>query len=126
MVSQSTIDAMRHLENRSATTERLEAMVKQHLPDWAIKRAAGLELGAQLPTRDGRITGNAHIVKIGTAPRGMIGLRYLILTDAGNTFVMSEPEIYAQYYQPEFVGDVNDIIQKFWRNSVPLLTQLED
>lgn len=104
----------------------LNALVRSQLPDWAIRRAAGLEEGAQLPTRDGRITGNAHIVRIGPPRRGMLGLRYLILTDAGNTFIMSEPELTSRYYPPEFVADVQDIINKFWRNPLPLLTQLED
>jgi hypothetical protein len=99
----------------------IDALVSQRLPDWAIRRAAGLELGAHLPTRDGRISGNAHIVDIKPAPRGRIGLNYLILTDAGNTFIMSEPEIAAQYYPPEFVGDLGDIITKFWRQNEPLI-----
>lgn len=100
---------------------QIDALVRQHLPDWAIKRANGLELGAQLPTRDGRKTGNAHIVDIKPAERGRMGLSYLILTDAGNSFIMSEPEVLAQYYPPEFVGDVQAIIGKFWRHSEPLL-----
>lgn len=100
----------------------IDELVKLHLPEWAIKRAAGLELGAQLPTRDGRKTGNAHIIRISPAPRGRMGLHYLILTDAGNSFVMTEPEISTQYYPPEFVGDVDDIIRKFWREETELLT----
>lgn len=94
----------------------------QPMPAWAIKRAAGLEAGAQLPTRDGRVTGNAHIVDIRPAPRGRMGLEFLILTDAGNSFVMSEAEIHAQYYPPEWVAEVGDITAKFWREDSPLMS----
>ena len=117
-VSQSTIDSLRLLEHRSDAN--------LHIPPWATKRAAGLEVGAQLPTRDGRKTGNAHIVRITPAPRGRIGLHYLILTDGGNSFVMTEPEIEAQYYPPEFVGNLSQIIKKFWREDTPLLSELTD
>lgn len=96
------------------------------LPSWALKRAAGLEEGAQLPTRDGRKTGNAHIVRISPAPRGRMGLQYLILTDAGNSFVMSEAEVESQYYPPEWVADVHDVVAKFWRGDIPLLTEYAD
>lgn len=99
----------------------LSMPVEYPLPHWAIKRAAGLEAGAQLPTRDGRKTGNAHIVDIRPAPRGRMGLEYLILTDAGNSFIMSEAELHAQFYPPEYVGDVQDIIAKFWREEIPLV-----
>jgi hypothetical protein len=102
----------------------INLMVKAHLPAWATKRAAGLEVGAQLPTRDGRITGNAHIVRVTAAPKGRMGLQYLVLTDGGNSFVMSESEIEAQYYPPEFVGDLQQIIKKFWREDTPLLEDL--
>lgn len=105
---------------------QLEALLDAPIPPWAVKRAMGLELGAQLPTRDGRITGNAHIVRIAAAPKGRMGLQYLILTDGGNSFVMSEAEVTAQYYPPEFIGDLNDIIRKFWREETPLLTELVD
>lgn len=96
----------------------MNAAVLERKPKWAIKRAAGLEVGAQLPTRDGRKTGNAHIINITPAPRGRMGLNYHILTDAGNTLMMSEAEIHVQYYEPEWIGDVNDIIEKFWRSSI--------
>lgn len=99
----------------------MDAATVDLLPEWAIKRAAGLEIGAQLPTRDGRRTGNAHIVNITPAPRGRMGLQYLILTDAGNSFVMSEAEVHGQYYEPEWVANVDDIIKKFWREDLPLI-----
>jgi hypothetical protein len=93
----------------------MNAVVHDLLPEWAFKRAAGLEIGAQLPTRDGRRTSNAHIVDIRPAPRGRIGMEYLILTDAGSKFIMSEAEVHAQYYEPEWVADITEIIAKFWR-----------
>jgi hypothetical protein len=99
----------------------IDHLVAKQLPEWATARASGLELGAMLPTRDGRRTGNAHIIRISPAPKGRMGLQYLILTDAGNTFVMSEPEILSQYYPPQWVADVNETVKKFWHNALPLV-----
>ncbi len=115
-----SIQTMDHKETNMNQSE-IDALVRQQLPSWAMKRASGLEIGAQLPTRDGRITGNAHIVDIAQARKGTLGLRYLILTDAGNSFVMSEPEVIAQYYPPEWVADVHEIIKRFWREDLPLI-----
>lgn len=91
------------------------------MPAWAIRKAAGLEEGSHLPTRDGRRMGNSHIVSIHPSPRGRMGLNYLILTDAGNSIVLSEPEINEYFYPPEYVADVDEVIAKFWRHSTPLL-----
>lgn len=99
------------------TTEELIAEAESQLPEWAISRARGqLVEGAQLPTRDGRRMGNAHILKIVPGIAGVPSLNYLILTDAGNTMVMSENELEAQFYPPEYVGEVKAILRKFWRH----------
>lgn len=99
------------------STEQFIAEAESLLPDWAISRARGqLVEGAQLPTKDGRRMGNAHILKIVPGIAGVPSLNYLILTDAGNTIVMSENEIEAQFYPPEYVGEVKAILRKFWRH----------
>lgn len=109
-----------HIHKR--TTEELIAEAEARLPEWAVARAHGMLLeGAQLPTRDGRRMGNAHIIRIVPSTHDMPSLNYLILTDAGNTVVFSESEIREQFYPPEFIGTVSDIIDKFWRSDVPLL-----
>lgn len=99
------------------STEELIAQAESMLPEWAIARARGqLVEGAQLPTKDGRRMGNAHILKIVPGIKGVPSLNYLILTDAGNTVVMSENEIQAQFYPPEYVSSVKSILKKFWRH----------
>lgn len=93
----------------------VEDCLNQPLPDWATGLAHGrLCLGAQLCTRDGRRTGNAHIIQIAGPRKGYSDSRYLVMTDAGNTFVMSAVEIRTAYYDPYYFSDVKDIIAKFW------------
>lgn len=104
-------------KHQKKSTEQLIAEAQSMLPEWAISRAHGeLVAGAQLPTMDGRRMGNAHIIKIAPGIKGVPSLNYLILTDAGNTMVMSENEIRAQFYPPEYVSNVKDILRKFWRH----------
>jgi hypothetical protein len=112
---------MNNSEETMKRDDDISELNRAWLPGWAIKRAAGLEEGAHLPTRDGRRMGNGHIIQITPAPRGMIGLNYLVLTDAGNTIVMSESEITSCFYPPEFVSDVEEVIRKFWREPEPLI-----
>lgn len=117
------MNAMTDCSNiRKRTTEELIAEAEARLPEWAVARAHGdLVEGAQLPTRDGRRMGNAHIIRIVPAPPAAPSLNYLILTDAGNTVVFSEGELREQFYPPEYIGTVSEIIEKFWRQPVPLL-----
>jgi hypothetical protein len=99
------------------STEALIAEAESLLPEWAVGRARGeLVEGAQLPTRDGRRMGNAHILKVVPGLKDMPSLNYLILTDAGNTLVFSESELHAQFYPPEYIARVTDILKKFWRH----------
>jgi hypothetical protein len=99
------------------STEELMAEVAARLPEWAIGRAHGEFVeGAQLPTKDGRLMGNAHIIKIVPALKDAPSLNHLILTDAGNTFVMSKNELEDRFHPPEYVSSVKDILRKFWRH----------
>lgn len=52
-----------------STVDEMNKAILNHLPEWAIGKAGGLYLiGAQLPTRDGRRMGNAHIIDVGESP----------------------------------------------------------
>lgn len=93
----------------------------EQLPSWAIGLAYGeYVLGAQLATRDGRRTGNAHIISIMGMDFASVDTPsvtvYTILTDAGNELRMDEQELSDSFYPPYWVSDVTEVIRKF-RNS---------
>jgi hypothetical protein len=93
------------------------------LPHWAIGTTNGeLVLGAQLPTRDGRRCGNAHIVDI-TPPTDWSqgSCIYTVLTDAGTQLKLTAAEIVRLYYQPRWVSDVNEVLHKFKDRDQPSL-----
>lgn len=79
-------------------------------PHWASGPANGMYvLGAVLPTRDGRRTGNAKIMAIsgvdyadGTPSK----TSYLVKTDAGNTTWYSAGELEQLFYPPEWVAHI--------------------
>lgn len=97
------------------------------IPDWAVDRNFGYELvaGAQLCTRDGRKTGNAHIVSIekkdfphlahNQNPYGEITV-YNCLTDAGSKFVFTEQELNTCFTIGDWISDPARIIKDFDRN----------
>lgn len=86
-------------------------------PQWAIDDAHGqLVLGAHLPTKDGRHTGNAHIVAITAGCLGSGRLVYTILTDAGSSMHLLEEEVHAYYHPPEWVSDVAQVVRRFGRS----------
>ena len=66
------------------------------LPEWAsgFNYAKEIMVGTQLLTKDGRKTGNAYIIRRYINSQDI----WLILTDAGNTFIMNELEIEKQFY----------------------------
>lgn len=83
------------------------------LPEWAIGFAEGkLQLGAGLPTKDGRRTGNAHIIKI-TEHRGEP--LYECLTDAGNIMHLVFSEVKELFYPPKYISSVEEVKTKFLR-----------
>ena len=77
-------------------------------PYWASGPANGkYVLGAVLPTRDGRRTGNAKIMAIcgvdyadGTPSQ----TNYLVKTDGGNSLWLSGSELEELFYPPEWVA----------------------
>lgn len=88
------------------------------LPIWAIARNWGYSLvpGANLPTRDGRNCGNAHILSIeaSSLPNGQ--KVFNLLSDAGNHMRFTESEIHSQFYIGDWISDVNSVIERFSRN----------
>ncbi len=71
------------------------------LPPWAGRAATGayLEVGAILPTRDGRKIGNAVVIAAwhGDGSKGRI------LTDAGSVLLLSLGELREFFHEPIFV-----------------------
>lgn len=83
-------------------------------PEWAIGKAEGkLVIGAQLPTRDGRRIGNAHIVSTCQATWDEGVTLYEILTDAGNRTRFTASELDSCFYPPVWVSDVKDVMFNF-------------
>lgn len=83
------------------------------LPEWATALAHGLYvLGSQLPTRDGRRMGNAHIVDTYYS-EPLDETIYVILTDAGNTARLTQSELEECFYPPKYISDVSSVRAKF-------------
>jgi hypothetical protein len=91
-----------------------EEMMEGPLPEWAIDRTDGtLYNGVQLPTRDGRRCGNAHVIGF-SANYKTTGLNvYHVLTDAGTVMRLTEGEVTELFYPPKWVSRVPDVIRKF-------------
>lgn len=97
------------------------------IPDWAVARnfSYGLVPGAQLCTRDGRRTGNAHIVHITFQsvpamadrknPYGDVQV-FNCLTDAGSKFAFTEVELLEAFTIGDWISDPARVIKDFDRN----------
>lgn len=69
------------------------------MPDWATGLAkTPYDLGASLPTRDGRKMGNATIV-------GVKDGLHVVVTDAGTRLVLTCPEVDELFWPPKYVMD---------------------
>ena len=84
------------------------------VPDWAVARNFGYELvpGAKLCTRDGRRTGNAHIINSYTADQ----VYYNCLTDAGNKFTLTTEELETAFTIGDWISDLACVLRDFDRN----------
>ena len=87
------------------------------LPEWAIGRnwSYDLQPGAQLMTKDGRVTGNAHVIRL-TERSGISYSEklYDCITDAGSYMgSMSERDINHQYWVGDFISDPKTLIARF-------------
>ena len=82
-------------------------------PPWAAKPSNGnYIIGAQLPTRDGRRCGNAHIIEIAFSET--LGQQlHTVLTDAGNTFRATVGELEGLFHPTVWAGDLSEILRKF-------------
>lgn len=97
------------------------------VPDWAVARNFGYELvpGAQLCTRDGRRTGNAHIINTEvkqvlslasrTNPYGELTV-YNCLTDAGSKFTFTPEELETAFTIGDWISDPARVLRDFDRN----------
>lgn len=89
------------------------------LPDWAVGRNWDYSLvpGAQLCTKDGRRTGNAHVVRTRETPDDAHYTHlYDCLTDAGSKFTMSEPEILEAFTIGDWISDPKRVLKDFDRH----------
>lgn len=90
-----------------------EPVYEEPLPGWAIGLAHGLYvLGSQLPTRDGRRMGNAHIIDTKYS-EPLDQTVYAVLTDAGNTLRMTQEELEECFYPPKYISDVSNVLNNF-------------
>lgn len=99
----------------------MQALVQEWedlLPTWAVRHAVQgvLEAGAQLPTRDGRRMGNAHIVAVLASRLDLTRPYYSVLTDAGNSMILNSTEINEIFWPPAYIADVSVILAKFERS----------
>ena len=82
-------------------------------PSWAIGLAEGVEVGAQLPTKDGRRVGNSHVVGYShVSYRGITEWVWHIVTDAGNTMKLTHAEVEELFHPPTYVSDLETLIQR--------------
>lgn len=92
------------------------------IPEWASSRNWDYSLvpGAQLCTKDGRRTGNAHIIDIEErdypGQAGFITV-YRCLTDAGSVFCFTKEEIEGGFYVGDWISEVGEILHKFDREN---------
>jgi hypothetical protein len=84
------------------------------LPEWAIAELDGscLPPGAQLPTKDGRRTGNAHVIEVIPGALGVPTL-FRVLTDAGTEMKLTVNEVDELFHRPRWQSDVGDVERKF-------------
>lgn len=100
-----------------SSIKELEAALGDMLPPWAIGPAHGqLVVGAQLPTRDGRRCGNAHIIEVVDGYLGMNRLVYTVLTDAGSRMRLTASEADELFHPPRYVCELSDVLRKFDRD----------
>lgn len=84
---------------------------KYAVPDWAESAddSGTLVVGRQLCTRDGRRTGNAHIIEIDNTNLSP----FRVLTDAGTYMRLMEGEIHELYHIGLYISDPAKVIKRF-------------
>lgn len=91
------------------------------MPDWAVGRNWDYSLvpGAQLCTKDGRRTGNAHIITKGVMHSGngvYINNVYNCLTDVGSKFTFTEVELLEAFTIGDWISDPKRVLKDFDRH----------
>lgn len=83
------------------------------IPEWAIGLSHGvLQPGCQLCTKDGRKVGNGFVMSIDDT---LFGEMYTVLTDAGNSLVLTLEELDDCYYVGNYVCSLDRIHSEFDR-----------
>ena len=84
---------------------------KYAVPDWAESAddTGTLVVGRQLCTRDGRRTGNAHIIEIDSN----VPSPFRVLTDAGTYMRLMEGEVQELFYIGLYISDPVKVIERF-------------
>lgn len=102
------------LLNAKAAMEEFE-LNQGPLPDWAILRNWANEPvpGSQLYTKDGRRSGNAHIVSIEDSE--LHGQLYHCITDAGSEVNLCFAELEEMFEVGDYISDVDDLLKRFKR-----------
>jgi len=113
LAHQVRMDEMRKAMGMVTNDSQLDHDVYEFpLPHWAIGYSRGeYVIGSHLQTRDGRRTGNAHIIEVSLNPE--LGDLYRCLTDAGNEMTLTEQSLRDQFYPPCWVADVDEVKRKF-------------
>lgn len=89
--------------------EVTEAEKQIQTPHWAVARNESHSLvpGAQLLTKDGRRHGNAWLINVHGDGN------YCVHTEADNHMHMNAAEIAEGFYVGDWIGDLDEIIEKF-------------
>jgi hypothetical protein len=89
-------------------------MEPEVMPDWAVARSRGdyMGLGVQLPTRDGRKTGNAHVID--NEWRGNLQIA-VVLTDAGHVMRLARSQLMTLFHPPKWVSSIDEVKNRFMR-----------
>lgn len=83
----------------------ITGVCEAYLPEWAeteILDGSYLHVRASLLTKDGRVCGNATIVKIGTSKYDDTPLA-IVVTDAGNILKLNENELKDFFHPPQYI-----------------------
>lgn len=85
------------------------------LPDWAILRNWANEpiAGAQLCTKDGRRSGNAHILSVEEDINH--GAVYSCITDAGSEIELTYAELDEMFWVGDYLSDPVEAVKRFKR-----------
>lgn len=92
-------------------SEDVSEYIEGPLPHWASGYANGeFVLGSILPTKDGRITGNACIYGISIGHKGKA--LYHCITDAGNVARKNIEELNERFHPPKYIASETEILKR--------------